>query len=283
VQISTIAASPDARVTKRRIYRTSVNGGTYRFEAEINDNTTTTYTSSKRDDQLGADLVYGNTTSASGQIAVSAIAIGPAGTIARRLYRTKSGGAAYQLVVVISDNTTTTYQDNKADSALGESASTDELIQLTGIPASGAGAVLYEVRPGDDVNILVQCDDVPAQQALAALEGAPSQGIVEHFLQDRRVALSEATAMGNADLRLFARPLVTIDYATRDPKTRSGKTVHIDLPELSLAGDFTIQSVEISEIDQHPGLQPRYHVTCSSVRFSFEDALRRFQLETTPS
>jgi len=151
--------------------------------------------------------------------------------------------------------------------------------ELIGIPASGPGAVLYEIRLGDDVNIFVQCDDVPAQTALAALEGSPSQGIVEHVLQDRRLAQAQAQATGLADLALFSRPILTIQYATRDPKTRSGKTVHIDLPELSLVGDFTIQTVEIEEIDLHPGVYPQYRVTCSSVRFSFEDAVRRFQIE----
>ena len=93
--------------------------------------------------------------------------------------------------------------------------------------------------------------------------------------------MAEATATGNADLALFARPLVTINYATRDPKTRSGKTVQIDLPDLSLVGAFTIQTVEIDEIDKAPGLHPQYRVTCSSVRFSFEDAVRRFRLDDT--
>jgi hypothetical protein len=279
-QLSGIAVSPDARVTKRQVFRTAANGGTFKLEAEINDNTTTTYTSTKRDDQLGADLIWGNTTSASGQIAVSNIAVGPVGTTERRLYRTVSGGASFQYVATINGNAATTYQDNRADTALGGVVGGDPIIELVGIPASGTGAVRYEIRPGADVNLVVQCDDTAAQAALAALEGPPSQGIVEHTLQDRRVGLSEATAMGNADLLLFARPIITIQYATRDPKTRSGKTVRIDLPELSLVGDFTIQTVEIDEIDLHPGLHPKYRVTCSSVRFSFEDAVRRFQLET---
>jgi hypothetical protein len=279
-QLSGLAVSSDARVTKRQVFRTTANGGTFKLEVEINDNTTTTYTSTKRDDQLGADLVWGNTTSAAGQIALSGIPVGPVGTTARKLYRTPSGGAAYLALATISDNSTTTFQDNRADATLGASAVVNEIIQLVGIPASGAGSVRYEVRSGDDVNIFVQCDDAAAQAALAALEGPPSQGIVEHVLQDRRLGLSEATATGFADLTLFARPIVTINYATRDPKTRSGKTVHIDLPELSLEGDFTIQTVEIDEIDLHPGLHPKYRVTCSSVRFSFEDAVRRFQLET---
>ena len=279
VVLAGVAVSPDARVTKRRIYRTPAHQGIYKLEAEINDNTTTTYTSTKADAALGADIIAGNTTSAGGQIAVSAIAIGGGTTTARKLYRTDSGGAAYKLVVILNDNTTTTYQDNRSDASLGASAPLDEVTELIGIPASGPGAILYEIRLGDDVNIFVQCDDVAAQAALAALEGAPSQGIVEHVLQDRRLALSGATATGNADLALFARPIIAIQYATRDPNTRSGKSVHIDLPDLSLVGDFTIQTVEIDQIDIHPGLYPKYRVTCSSVRFSFEDAVRRFKLD----
>jgi hypothetical protein len=279
VQLTGIPTSADGRVTKRRIYRTTGNGGIFRLEVDINDNTTTTYTSVKTDASLGADLVFGNTTTGGGQIAVSAIAIGPGGTTARKLYRTESGGAAYKFVTTIADNTTTTYQDNKSDASLGALAPVDVVTELIGIPASGDGSILYEIRMGDEVNILVQCDDVPAQTALAALEGGGSTGIVEHYIQDGRLGLSVATATGNADLKLFSRPLVTIGYATRDPQTRSGKTVTINLPELGLVGDFTIQSVEIDEIDRAPGLFPRYKVTCSSVRFSLEDVIRRLELE----
>lgn len=278
----TLALSPDGRVTKRRIYRTPVGGGTFRFEAEIANNTATSYSSTKADAALGADLIPGSSSAAGGQIAVSNIQIGPAGTTARRIYRTASGGADYRYVAQLDDNATTTYTDNKADASLGAGAPIAELIELVGIPASGDGAVRFEIRPGDEVNILVQCDDAAAQADLAALEGPPSLGIVEHVIQDRRLALSQATATGLADLALFARPILTIQYATRDPKTRSGKTVRIDLPELSLVGDFTIQTVDIDEIDLHPGLYPKYRVTCSSVRFSFEDAIRRFTLDPTP-
>ena len=278
-QLWVIPTSADGRVTKRRIYRTAANAFTYKLQQEIADNVATAATDTKADSALGVDMVRGNTSSAGGQIAVSGIAIGGGTTTARKLYRTASGGAAYQLVTQINDNTTTTYQDNKSDGSLGGLAPVDEVTELIGIPASGAGSILYEIRMGDDVNLFVQCDDVAAQAALAALEGAPSNGIVEHVLQDRRLAQAQATATGMADLALFARPIITIQYATRDPKTRSGKRVQINLPELSLVGDFTIQTVEIDEIDLHPGTHPKYRVTCSSVRFSFEDAVRRFQIE----
>ncbi len=49
---------------------------------------------------------------------VSSIAVGLVGVTSRNLYRTKASGTTYYLVVTIADNTTTTYQDNTADSSL---------------------------------------------------------------------------------------------------------------------------------------------------------------------
>ena len=55
---------------------------------------------------------------ANGQIALSSIPTGAAGTTARRLYRTKVGGSTYYLLATIADNVTATYTDNTADAAL---------------------------------------------------------------------------------------------------------------------------------------------------------------------
>ena len=57
-----------------------------------------------------------------GQIALSGIPTGAAGTTARKLYRTKVGGSVYYLHVAgtaaLADNATTTYTDNTADATL---------------------------------------------------------------------------------------------------------------------------------------------------------------------
>ena len=150
---------------------------------------------------------------------------------------------------------------------------------LTGIPASGPGAILYRDSRGRRRQPVGQCDDVAAQAALAALEGPPSDGIVEHFIQDRRLSLATATATGNADLALFARPIQALTYATHDTKSAAGKTVSVNLPPLALAGTFTIQRVTIDQLGAAPNLPPRYTVEASSVRFCLEDVLRRLQLE----
>ena len=61
------------------------------------------------------------------QVNLSAIPTGPAGTIARRIYRTPAVSGVvdpkdYRLVATINDNTTTTYTDNLADGSLGAPA-----------------------------------------------------------------------------------------------------------------------------------------------------------------
>ena len=48
------------------------------------------------------------------------IPVGPVGTVGRKIYRTKAGGADYFLVGKIADNTTTSYLDSTvADADLG--------------------------------------------------------------------------------------------------------------------------------------------------------------------
>lgn len=50
------------------------------------------------------------------------------GVSARRIYRTAAGGIVFKRVAVVSDNTSTTYDDNIADSALGVTAPTDNAV-----------------------------------------------------------------------------------------------------------------------------------------------------------
>lgn len=62
------------------------------------------------------------TTSGDGKVDLSAIPVGGASVTSRKIYRTEAGGATYKLLTTISDNTTTTYEDDIADSALGAGA-----------------------------------------------------------------------------------------------------------------------------------------------------------------
>lgn len=56
------------------------------------------------------------------EVALSSIPVGPAGTTARKIYRTAAGDSGpYKLVATISNNVQTDYMDNLADSGLGAS------------------------------------------------------------------------------------------------------------------------------------------------------------------
>jgi hypothetical protein len=168
--------------------------------------------------------------------------------------------------------------------------------QLTGVPASGPGALtasfaygtavlnapqltgvsglVRDLLQGTLLYIWVQRDDTAAQAALAAAEGE-GDGIVEHQISDERRNAASLSALCDADLELHSTALVTVTYATRDVKTKSGKPIVIDLPSPLIDETLTIQAVVIDQLDIAPGLAPRFTVTASSARFSVEDILRR--------
>jgi hypothetical protein len=164
---------------------------------------------------------------------------------------------------------------------------------LNGIPVSGPGAlvttVLYgqQATPapvlvgvtgltrglakGSAVHIFVQVDDLAAQADEAVRTGG--DGIVEYLLADGRRSEPSLIARCQAELALFARPIITVTYATRDVKTKSGKSIVINMP--TIVETLTIQDVTISEIDVGKNTMPRFAVSASSVRFSLESMLRR--------
>lgn len=57
-----------------------------------------------------------------GKVSLTAIPLGGSLVTSRKLYRTAAGGSTYLLLATLADNTTVTYVDNIADSALGAEA-----------------------------------------------------------------------------------------------------------------------------------------------------------------
>ena len=167
---------------------------------------------------------------------------------------------------------------------------------LIGIPASGPGAITTTVLYGQQaipspmllgvtgvrraacsrasaVHIWVQRDDLEAQADQRARAGG--DGIIEYLLTDQRRGLESLTDRCDADLAMFARPIVTVSYATHDVKTKSGKPITITLPGFTVPGSLIIQDVTITDLERAQNLPPRYTVRASTVRFSLEDTLRR--------
>jgi hypothetical protein len=126
-QLSTIQVGP-AGVTARRIYRTVRGGAQLKLVATIADNTTTTYDDHTADGALGANAPTTNTAALpKNQVALSAVAVGPTGTTARKVYRTVVGGAQLKLQQTIANNTATVgVQDATADGSLGANAPTTD-------------------------------------------------------------------------------------------------------------------------------------------------------------
>jgi hypothetical protein len=345
----TLPVSADPRIVQRKLYRKD-GPGEYRLVARIPDNTATTF-----NDVVpgpGGDLAPTANQINTGAVNVSNIAIGPGGTVRRRVFRTTAGGSQYRELVSLNNNTATTYLDTESDSTLGGSplpsqgtpatagtagtipptptgASTVQVAELdgfpssgwafiesvlirytgtsssggfflTGVPASGPGAVtadipagtvvtaspaLVGVSPvvpvtlGDAIQLIAQVDDAPAQAAIAAIEGG--DGIIEFYIQDRRLSEAGARARGLAELELFKTVETQLSYTTHDVKTRSGRTVHVDLPApTNLTGDFLIQRVTIDDVSIAANWYPRRKVDASTTRFSFEDVLNRILMES---
>jgi len=276
------------------------------------------------------------------RVQVNAIGIGPTGTTARKLYRSKANLTPLLLAATIADNTTATYVDAAADAALGAAApagdtsglkapegtvnpgATSVIVAstsvfranggwavvaeqairytgvsataLTGVPASGRGAVVGPIQyntairsaplltgvatvdepieAGAEVYQVVRVDDAAAQATLAARLGVAS-GIREEWIQDRRLSYGEAKARGQATLAVRPLDALSISYRCRDISTSVGKTITVNLPApTNIVGTFRIQAVTITNFRPHAWQPPTFLVQASSTRFTFEDWLR---------
>ena len=72
--------------------------------------------------------VVATITVSNASVTITNIAVAPQshGVNQRKIYRTEAGGSTYKLVGTISDNITTTFNDNVADASLGATAPTDQ-------------------------------------------------------------------------------------------------------------------------------------------------------------
>lgn len=267
-------------VTSRKIYRTAAGGSQLKLVATLADNTTTTYTDTTADGSLGADVPISDTSGLAqpeGQINAGSTTVIVAGPGAF----SPAGGWAIigngQQVIRYSGISGTTLTGVPA-SGLGAITATivynstvTAAAALLGIPASGSGAILYSIKKGDPINVLAQVDQASAQTLLAALVGG--DGVQEHYLQDRRLSLAEATARATVALAQRNQVDLALTFKTRDCNTGAGRTISVNLPDpMNIAADFTIQSVSIGLFS--PNILPTYEVRAAATQFSGDDLLR---------
>lgn len=264
-------------VTSRKVYRTAAGASQLKLLTTIANNTATTFTDTTADGSLGANIPTSDTSGLAqptGQVTAGGTSLIVAGTGAFA----SGGGWA-----IVGNGQQIIRYTGVTGSA------------LTGIPASGNGSLASSVSynatitpcpaltgvtgnslalvKGRSVNIWVQRESVAGQAALAARDG--TDGIIEYRVVDERRAEASLISLCDAELARFALPIVTVVYATRDPKTRAGAPVLVNLASPSINQTLTIQDVVISEVGLKPTLYPKYTVTASSLRFSLEDLLRR--------
>lgn len=289
VIVSGIAPGP-AGVSSRKVYRTAANASQLKLHSTIADNTTTamaTYDNTS-DAALGANAPIADT---AGIIQTSKII--PAGSTTMRLTSTgpflAAGGYA------LAGSQAIRYAGKTATDITGIPASGDgALLQsiswgtpvtvppaLVGVPAAGAGSIVWPIAKGDPVNIVILVDDAAAQATLAAAIGG--DGIRESLLQDGRISITEATARGRALLEGHKAVIETVTHRSRDPHTRSGQVIDVALPPpTDITGSYRIQDVQISTFNPRAGIMPAYDTRSSSQQFTFEDLVRRMTSTTPP-
>jgi hypothetical protein len=154
---------------------------------------------------------------------------------------------------------------------------------VQGVPGNAAitlASSLTQVIPqGTNIANYFEAEDHESQLFLSKIEldkdGHTTDGVHEYTIVDTSLkATFQLFMRAYAELELFSKPIVSIRYATRDPKSRSGQSVHVDLTSPPCVGDFLIQQVQIDQIhDESDQLLPRYTVTASSSKFDLNDLL----------
>ncbi|MGE4056636.1 MAG: hypothetical protein AB7F99_17740, partial [Vicinamibacterales bacterium] len=140
---------------------------------------------------------------------------------------------------------------------------------LTGIPASSAGSIVFAIAQGETVRVYAVEADAAAAAALKALidpdyDLEDFDGYVEYHIEDGTLgdAAAHDVALGDLALNKSADPRVS--YVTRDLFTASGKVVSVNLTNqvtsAAIVGDFLIQRVVIAGLEESARRFPRREV-----------------------
>jgi hypothetical protein len=245
VTVNSIALGP-VGTTSRKVYRTTVGGATFKLLTTIADNVTTTYADNTADGSLGATFSGPTLGAAPGDtvLKVSDLSKFPDGGWVRA-----SGG---QTLYFTARAATTGEGNLTGIPATGPGAVTAIIPagstvlvapHLLGIPASGAGAIQNTLAVGDTVNLYVKEDDASSQA---------TYGLREYFVQDRRLSLEGASDRAAAELALRKDPRVTGGGATTDPKMAAGRILTINHSGWGLTATVYVQTVTITPKEGRP-------------------------------
>lgn len=118
-----------------------------------------------------------------GQVALTNIPKGPAGTTARKIYRSAAGLTALKLQSTIANNTATTATDNLADSGLGASPLTTDYSGLPMIRGYYAYLNLSVEGTGNSAIIYVDASDDSNVNATSGIPLAPATANIRNNIE----------------------------------------------------------------------------------------------------
>lgn len=184
--------------------------------------------------------------SASRQVNLTNVPPGGAGTTSRKIYRSKNGGA-YQFVLTIANNVSTTVTDNVADGSLGgppPTISTAEAITVAGV-AEEEG-VNGNVAIGTITEIGSAPDGVTDVTNTTTFTGGSDEENMEEYRQRLLEYIRNPQTGSAADLKSWAESIDGVDEATVFPNDNVGTptnghaTVRISGPAGSIPNAATI-------------------------------------------
>src|SRR5690625_857089 len=121
-----------------------------------------------------------------------------------------------------------------------------------------------------NIPVDTQVEDHESQLKIAAVQGG--DGVYEHVIEDNSLTtLDAAEAAGMADLRQHANPNVQGSFETDVPGWRPGQIVRVDLPDRGIDGEYLIQTVRISGIENNKWL---YNIEFGGRLFGIADVLK---------
>ena len=294
VTVRNLQISADAGVTARKLYRTPANGSAFKLLATIANNTATSYADTTPDASLtGAapPTVDTSNLKSDGQVLLGATEMTVSSTVPFAQDVGPSGGGGWVRIggmVVRYTGIGTGKLTGIPASGLGAITATirygaQALVQprLVGIPPTGTGSLTRAIRKGDTVTIRLESTDTAARDAMAArLGGTGDDGLIEHVVSDSRFGLVELAAHVTATLQERKDPRRTLTFTSRDPSLQVGRLVTVTIAQPAISGTFRIQRVGLSEIAISGGramVAPLRRIEASNKLYKFTDLLRRLR------
>lgn len=115
----------------------------------------------------------------------------------------------------------------------------------TGTATPPAAGLTVYVTYRRAVPVVAVVQDTVSQAAMAAALG--TDGVIEGSVDDPSIlSYDAAVAAGQAELRLWSNPQVSLDFDTYTPGWKPGQAVEVALPDRGIENDYLVQSVTVT-------------------------------------